>query len=1285
MKVESQISLSSASFWQDHQVDKTAIFPATGYINLALNAVKKLSQTRELEIEKFVVHQSLIIPQDRDIVLWVDFLQRDEKVFTWKIYSSERGLEKDQAAVHQSTNNLYASGKIVLKKSRQQPIQLITESKIARSQQVSVSDFYQGCSRRNIQYGDRFQIIKKLYKEGTSALGQVYLDSTKLDEPNNYLLHPVLLDSCLQVLWGALPEATGEDTYLPVAMEQIIIHRYPEINQACWSYAEITSDLTKDSRILQANLSLLDAQGHCLVELKGVAVERASQEALLYSLQPQQRIAIAASFTAEPVADSLNFWMQKLGIKSKIKFADYNQIFQELLNPSSLLSQNRDGVNLVLLRLEDWLTERSQLKLLVDSSAKQNILGDLPVHTLPNKIEVAHLNQYETEYLYQELFVDRVYARHGIVFSDDACVVDIGANIGLFTLFVQQQCPNATIYSFEPSPHAFARLKSNAELYCQNAHLFNCGLSGEDKSETFTFYPNSSVFSGFHAERESDEQAIRAVILNMLQQVNAGEGEELERLADEFMPGRLEVESFQAQLRTLSSIIEEHNIQRIDLLKLDAEKSELPVLQGIKEHHWELIQQMVVEVHDQEGSTINQVKQMLQDRGFQLTVVEENLLQGSGLYNIYAIRPENAANQTSANFQARYAGIEQKVKELGQALVTASESSATPYLVGLCPPSPKIKEDPELNSFYQATENRLADYLNDLRDVHVLLRSEEITAKYPVADYYDYRGDLTGSVPYTPEYYTALGTAIARKIRALKSTPYKVIVLDCDRTLWNGICGEDGAAGVTIDAPFQKLQEFMVAQSAAGMLLCLCSKNNEGDVWQVFDHHQQMPLQKKHLVQWRINWQAKSENIKSLAAELQLGLDSFIFIDDNPLECAEVRVNCPQVLTLQLPDKTEQIPQFLDQIWALDQLQQTEEDSQRTALYQQNVERTRFRQETLTFKDFLAGLNLQVKIAPPVAAQLARVAQLTQRTNQFNFTTIRRSEGEIKQLLDSGQLESLVVEVSDRFGDYGLVGVILYVIRKSILQVDSFLLSCRALGKGIEHQMLAKLGAIAQKLDLEEIELIYQATAKNQPALNFLDSVENTAKERIDQGWEFKLSADQGARVTYSPETTAVIEQSSTGSAVLSRNPQQLKGMMRIATELYQPRQILELIEAGKRRVRPPELASQFVAASNQGEEWLLQIWREVLTMEQIGIQDNFFELGGTSLLMVRVLSKLQEKYSELTLVDLYQYPTIETQARYLNQETEESIAQALQAVSERAKQKQNARKQRRQRRGGRI
>lgn len=278
-----------------------------------------------------------------------------------------------------------------------------------------------------------------------------------------------------------------------------------------------------------------------------------------------------------------------------------------------------------------------------------------------------------------------------------------------------------------------------------------------------------------------------------------------------------------------------------------------------------------------------------------------------------------------------------------------------------------------------------------------------------------------------------------------------------------------------------------------------------------------MPLKRKHLIATRINWQSKSSNLQSLAKELRLGLDSFIFVDDNPIECAEVETYCPDVFTLELPENPETIPHFLKHIWAFDHVEMTEEDRKRTERYQQNLEREQFREASLSFADFLQELELKVRIAELRTEQLPRVSQLTRRTNQFNFTTIRRSEGEIQALCMTQGYECLVVDVSDRFGDYGLVGVVLFAAKADLLQVDSFLLSCRVLGRGVEHQMVSRLGEIARRRGLSEVHISFSPSERNQPALDFLEQIGSDFKAQSEEGLLFKLPAAVAASVHYAP------------------------------------------------------------------------------------------------------------------------------------------------------------------------
>jgi len=338
-----------------------------------------------------------------------------------------------------------------------------------------------------------------------------------------------------------------------------------------------------------------------------------------------------------------------------------------------------------------------------------------------------------------------------------------------------------------------------------------------------------------------------------------------------------------------------------------------------------------------------------------------------------------------------YDKLEQNAKDLIQAIRTATGRSAIPHVVCLCPASPAVCTDPLLLQVEQLICSELR------RAPGVLLLAAKELGAYPVINYYDADRDHMGHIPYTAEFFAAMGTTIARKIYALQQQPYKVIAVDCDETLWKGVCGEVGPSGIEVDAGRIALQEFLVAQHDAGMLICLCSKNNAEDVEEVFQRRRDMPLGLAHVVASRVNWKSKADNLRELASELQLGLDSFVFIDDSPIECEQVKAHCPEILVLQLPNSPEQIPRFLENVWAFDKQETTEEDRKRTAFYRENQERDRFRQESPSLETFLAQLQLRVDIAAVTPEQCPRVAQLTQRTNQFNCTTIRRTDGAIQR------------------------------------------------------------------------------------------------------------------------------------------------------------------------------------------------------------------------------------------------------------------------------------------------
>jgi FkbH-like protein len=595
--------------------------------------------------------------------------------------------------------------------------------------------------------------------------------------------------------------------------------------------------------------------------------------------------------------------------------------------------------------------------------------------------------------------------------------------------------------------------------------------------------------------------------------------------------------------------------------------------------------------------------------------------------------------------------IERNIRDLLVALKSAAVNGTTPYLIYVCPASPAIAADP-IATFFKQMENLMVSELAQISNIY-LTTSAQLSTLYPVPDYYDFQADKLGHIPYTPMFFGAIGSSIARKVYAIATTPYKVIVLDCDNTIWKGIVGEDGVMNIEISPPWAELQKFMIAQQSAGKLLCLCSKNNEVDVLEVFERRSDMPLKLEQIVSRRINWLPKSENIKSLAQELNLGLDSFIFIDDNPVECAEVQASCPEVLTLQLPI-SQNITQFLDRVWAFDLFQTSAEDKQRTSLYQQNVKRNTLQQQSLTIEDFLTGLELKIDISKLDRNHLLRVSQLTQRTNQFNFTTIRRSESEIQELARTG-LECHIIEVRDRFGDYGLVGVVIFSANRDCLEIDSLLLSCRVLGRGVEHRIFNHLASIAKDRNLLFINALYLATAKNLPALNFLKSI-GGIEQAIEHGYRFSISVEIADRLVYQPSVQTALapkDRASTNTTTNLMTPQskQSQILSQIATELSTPTQILAAIETNQRSISQ-QLDRPIVAPRNEIEQRLAQIWSELLYVESIGIEDNFFDLGGTSLLAVRLFAQIERAFSQnLSIATLLEAPTLEQLANVLQRD----------------------------------
>jgi FkbH-like protein len=638
-------------------------------------------------------------------------------------------------------------------------------------------------------------------------------------------------------------------------------------------------------------------------------------------------------------------------------------------------------------------------------------------------------------------------------------------------------------------------------------------------------------------------------------------------------------------------------------------------------------------------------------------VFQELLTPGSALHrnttgaNVLLIRLEdflrNRGDRESSTAASDHEFLHRTAEELARAILEFTQRSAVPLLVGF----PHGSADPssELgHTIFEAT-NQLVEAVGASERVTVL--ATEHFALWNLERPLDPVRDRLAHIPYSSSYYAAVAVTLTRELHRLFVPPHKVLVLDCDNTLWSGVVGEDGPEGITFPAGLLALQRFAVAEYARGTLICLCSKNVEPDVFEVFEKRAEMVLRPEHLVASRINWEPKAANLVALAKELNLGLESFVFVDDNPGECEQVRAALPEVLTIDLPAEAE-LEGWLQNFWPFDHADVTLEDSRRTALYRENAERRRYESSAPSIESFVAGLKLQIEVCAPTEEEWPRVAQLTHRTNQFNFTTSRRTESELRSLVDAGAIV-LRVGVSDRFGDYGLVGVIVARLAAEELTVDTLLLSCRVLGKGVEHAMLRHLGEIAAARGLAHVSVPFKKTAKNEPARAFIESV--AAPHRLAEGGDvtYRLPAELAAGIFHraGADPDAVLAAAKTDSLAPKakglESSDKSARYQRLARVLLSPDPLLQLSHAQRSRVRP--LSHPPTPPTSDHEARLLELWKNLLATPGLGVEDDYFELGGTSLLAVQLFAEIATELGvDLPLTTILEAPTVRQLARRL-------------------------------------
>jgi len=354
---------------------------------------------------------------------------------------------------------------------------------------------------------------------------------------------------------------------------------------------------------------------------------------------------------------------------------------------------------------------------------------------------------------------------------------------------------------------------------------------------------------------------------------------------------------------------------------------------------------------------------------------------------------------------------------------------------------------------------------------------------------HDSRKWLLYRQPYTETFWQEIGRLLGRILAAEKISPKKCIALDLDNTLWGGIIGEDGLQGIQLgdDFPgkaYRDFQQTLVCLKKKGVLLAVASKNNPEDVYEVFDKHDAMILSRKDFAALEIHWDSKVESIRRVAKKLNIGLDSIIFVDDSAKEIGEISERLPDVTCVVVPEELAELPDLFAETDFFDFAEITDEDRRRTEMMAADSARLEI-QEAMSEEEFRKSLNLKIEVFAAQKHHLARVTQLINKTNQFNLTTVRRTQDEVEELVGSKDALVLGMDIKDKYGDYGLVGVTILKKKAKSCVIDTLLMSCRVLGRGAEETLIAKLAEAAKSLGCDEIRGRYIATSKNAMVKDF--------------------------------------------------------------------------------------------------------------------------------------------------------------------------------------------------------
>jgi FkbH-like protein len=398
----------------------------------------------------------------------------------------------------------------------------------------------------------------------------------------------------------------------------------------------------------------------------------------------------------------------------------------------------------------------------------------------------------------------------------------------------------------------------------------------------------------------------------------------------------------------------------------------------------------------------------------------------------------------------------------------------------------------------------------------VLLDYDGVVARSGRASWYDQRMWELARMPFSKAASRLLSAEFARVLVAMAGANVKAVAVDLDNTLWRGVIGEDGLDGIAVaeegpGRPHWLLQRHLKALKQRGILLTILSKNNEADALRAIREHPGMVLRETDFTAMRIDWNEKSHNIVDVAAELGIGVDAFAFLDDNPVERAAMRRDRPEVAVLEMPSDASVLSGWFRQIPMLERAFITEEDRNRSVLYAVRKEQQALERNVGNRESFLAALEQVIDVTAADQASITRIAQLTQKTNQFNLTTRRYDEAAIAAMANDAAHVVVGFRVRDRFADHGLVGVGILETRDHVARIDTLLLSCRVIGRDVERAMLAHLVSAARDRGCHTLRGEFIPTAKNSVCARTYEAAGFDAAEPSESSRWWSLRLDEAS------------------------------------------------------------------------------------------------------------------------------------------------------------------------------